>query len=93
MPGPPDPLAHLIPKTDDPCGSRFRMEGNRDLVITVECRADEVVMTANAQHWQVADLERDPAARCCRGRAGWIAGVRRRFARGRRPIDRRFVFG
>jgi hypothetical protein len=63
-PGPPDPLANLAPRTRRaPAPAAFRMEGNRDLVITIECRADDVVMTANNRRWQVADLERDPAAR------------------------------
>lgn len=63
-PGPPDPLAHLLPKTRrPPAPAAFRMEGNRDLPIVLECRADEVVMTANGRQWQVADLERDAAAR------------------------------
>lgn len=63
-PGPPDPLAHMLPKTRKaPPPAAFRMEGNRDLPIVIECRADEVVVAVNGRHWQVADLERDPAAR------------------------------
>jgi hypothetical protein len=63
-PGPPDPLAHLAPRPKRaPAPAAFRLEGNRDLPIILECRADDVVMTVNDRHWQVADLERDPAAR------------------------------
>jgi hypothetical protein len=63
-PAPPDPLARLLPKTKrPPAPASFRMEGNRDLPIVLECRADEVVFTPTDRHWQVTDLERDSATR------------------------------
>jgi hypothetical protein len=63
------------------------MEGNRDLVITVECRADDVVMTANNRRWQVADLERDSAARIAFALAvqDWIARRQASVREGQTP--------
>jgi hypothetical protein len=63
-PAPPDPLAHLQPRTRRPPPSvSFRVEGNRDLPIVLECRANEIVFTATDRSWQVADLEQNNAAR------------------------------
>ena len=72
----PDPLAGMTPRSKRPPPPvSFRTEGNRDLPIAIECRANEVVMTAANKHWQVADLERNGAAQAAFSSAvqQWIA--------------------
>jgi hypothetical protein len=72
----PDPLAGMMPRSKRPPPPvSFRAEGNRDLPIVIECRANEMVMTATNKHWQVTDLERNAAAQAAFSAAvqQWIA--------------------
>ncbi len=63
-PAPPDPLAHMRPRTKRPSPPpSFRAEGNRDLPILLECKGNQIVFSATGRTWQVAELERDARAR------------------------------
>jgi hypothetical protein len=87
-PGPPDPLARLLPRTKRPSApASFRVEGNRDLPIVLECRANEVVMVPTDRHWQTADLERNTAARAAFADAvqQWIARRQATVREGQTP--------
>ena len=72
----PDPLAGLTPRSKRPPPPvSYRTESNRDLLIVIECRANEVVMTATNKHWNVTDLERDGGSQAAFSSAvqQWIA--------------------
>ena len=84
----PDPLAGLTPRSKRPPPPvSFRAEGNRDLPIVIECRANEVVITATNKHWQVTDLERNGAAQVAFSSAvqQWIARRQATLFEGQTP--------